>query len=642
MKSHTSLYKFVLFVQFLLFCLSFLALQAQNPFVTHIYTADPTARVFDGKLYVYPSHDVSVCHEEQGSNGFCMPDYHIFSTEDMVNWTDHGMAIDQNDVPWGEKDMYGMWAPDCIEKDGKYYYYYPAIPKDKSAFRRIGVAISDSPTGPFKHVENYIDGVKGIDPGVFIDDDGKGYLYFGGGKGIGALKAAPLKDNMVEINAPPIAVEGIHPDGYREASFLFKKNGIYYFTYARAGENNYEIEYGISDNPLGPFEYKGVIMPNIGNGTNHHSIVEYKGDWYIFYHYWSLSGNNRLRSIRADKITFNPDGTIEPKEATLRGIGAPKAGDIIEIDRYNEIKGVQVHPVKGNQPRGFQVDFIKDGGYVRFDRVDFGEGQLKNLFVRAANGNTAKGTMELHIDSPEGPLLATVEIKPTGSWESWETFTSKFTNQATGIHDIYTVFRGGEAHVANVNWIKFSSAAVPGSALERPYEKAGAPVDPPKNKLVRILTEEEKKIQEALKKKGIPIDQRITLRSDNGQYISVRFDEENAPLKVNQQQARKWEQFRPIAVSKDKIALKAMANLHFVSVRSQEKNTPLLSFHKGTPETSELFSWEQINDTQIALKTPDGRWVSVDDSNPEHPLTTVKKKKPSANELFTIAVLEDK
>lgn len=156
-----------------------LALQtvvAQNPLVTDIFTADPTARVFDGKLYLYPSHDI-IPKEGVEAPRFCMPDYHIYSLENGNTWKDYGVILDQNEVPWGKKDSNGMWAPDCIKKGDLYYYYYPAEPADKSSFRRIGVGVSKNPTGSFKWEKNYMAQVSGIDPGLLLDDDNKAYLY---------------------------------------------------------------------------------------------------------------------------------------------------------------------------------------------------------------------------------------------------------------------------------------------------------------------------------------------------------------------------------------------------------------------------------------------------------------------------------
>ncbi len=427
---------------------------AQNPLVTHMYTADPTARVFNNTLYVYPSHDVEGCTEEQGSNGFCMPDYHIFSTTDLVNYKDHGRVLDQNEVPWGAKDKFGMWAPDCIENGGKYYYYFPGIPKDKSSFRRIGVGVSDSPTGPFKWEENYISEVHGIDPNPFVDDNGKVYLYYGGGKGTGALKVIELKNNMIEPKGKPKVIEGIPEYGYREASFMFKRNGIYYFTWARVNQNNYELEYGTSDNPLGPFKFQGVIMPNIGNGTNHHSIVNYKGKWYVFYHYWSISDNNRLRSMRAEEIEFNKDGNIVPKEATLRGIGMPKAGDLIHLDRYNNLVNAKVGLIKDQPVKSWQITHVKAYGWVQFNSVLFEKGK-QNTFTARVSSGTNGGQLELHIDNPKGPLLAKIEVKNTGGWDSWKELSVPFIGKTKGVKDIYATFKGNNGYLYNIDWIKF-------------------------------------------------------------------------------------------------------------------------------------------------------------------------------------------
>ncbi|MEM9338563.1 MAG: family 43 glycosylhydrolase [Bacteroidota bacterium] len=225
---------------------------AQNPLVTHRYTADPTARVFEGKLYIYPSTD-AVPPPGIEAPAFCMPGYHVFSLENGITIKDHGRILDQNEVPWGEKDQYAMWAPDCIKKGDTYYYYFPDKAKNDQAFRRIGVGTSKSPTGPFMWEKNFIEGVSGIDPGLFLDEDGKAYLYFGGGK---ELFVAPLKENMKEIAAEPQKIEGL-PAGYKEGSFTFKKDGVYFFTFAHVfPQEGYTIGYATCDNPFGPLKYR--------------------------------------------------------------------------------------------------------------------------------------------------------------------------------------------------------------------------------------------------------------------------------------------------------------------------------------------------------------------------------------------------
>ena len=252
-------------------------IQAQNPIITGQFTADPTARVFEGKLYLYPSHDIP-SPIERLKEWFCMADYHVFSSENLVDWTDHGMILSQENVPWVDSESYSMWAPDCVYKDGKYYFYFPASPKGKKGFN-VGVAIADKPYGPFKPLPEPIKGVGGIDPCVLLDTDGQAYLYWSGR----GLNVAKLKDNMTELASEPVLVADVE-DGFKEGPFAFKHNGKYYLTYPWVKDKTECLAYAMSDNPMGPFEYKGIIMEQSPTGcwTNHHSLVEYKGQWYLF------------------------------------------------------------------------------------------------------------------------------------------------------------------------------------------------------------------------------------------------------------------------------------------------------------------------------------------------------------------------
>lgn len=423
--------------------------KAQNPLVTHSFHADPTARVFDGKLYVYPSTDI-VPPEGIEAPRFCMPSYNIFSSENGSAWQNHGTILDQNEVPWGKKNAYGMWAPDCIKKGDKYYYYYPGVPKDGSTFRRIGVGVSDSPTGPFKWEKNYIEGVSGIDPGLFVDDD-QAYLFFGGGK---ELFVAPLKNNMKEIAAPPTTVTAL-PSGYKEGSFVFKRNGIYYFTFAHVfTDEGYTIGYATSDSPMGPYTYRGKIMDNISNGTNHHSVVEYNGQWILFYHWWDVSGFNKLRSMRADYMHFKEDGTIKKVKPTLRGIGTPTIGDTLQIDRYSDIRSAEITFVGGYEPAGWMVYNTKPQGFVRFDRVDFGDGKARKVLARIACGQRV-GSFEVRLDSPKGQLIAEFPVTHTGSWNHWKTVEAEVIEPVKGIHDLVVVFKAewGLEKIVNLNWL---------------------------------------------------------------------------------------------------------------------------------------------------------------------------------------------
>lgn len=338
----------------------------QNPFITHIYTADPTARVFNDTLYVYPSHDIQ-CEPGFGENGFCMEDYHVFSTTDFGEWTDHGVILTQEDAAWIMPESYSMWAPDCIEKDGKYYFYFPAKPKDGTAFMRVGIAVADHPTGPFTVRQSYLPTVKGIDPGLFVDDDGTPYLYFAGG---GTLQVVKLREDMMGLASPVQNVIHLPSEGYKEGPFLFKRDSIYYFTFPHAPFGSEEIAYAMGSSPTGPFTYKGKIMDRWTDGcwTNHHSIVEYKGLWYMFYHHHDLSGDQTLRSIRVDRLFFNEDGTIRKVVPTREGVSSDSL-DPVRVE-FRIWDSYAQEPIEGARVRFGEWEALTDQeGWVVFEEL---------------------------------------------------------------------------------------------------------------------------------------------------------------------------------------------------------------------------------------------------------------------------------
>ena len=307
-----------------LFVFSFVLSNGQNPFITDLYTADPSAHVFNGRVYVYPSHD------RDSSVTFDMFDYHVFSSENMADWTDHGMALSLDDVSWASEKA---WAPDCNFYKGKYYFYFPT---DRSY---IGVAVSDSPTGPFtdpigkplvsKDSPNVKNTRDFIDPTLFVDDDGTPYLLFGQLD----INVVKLNEDMVSYSGEVIQIEGAKD--FFEAVWVHKYKGKYYLSYSTWGEkggSGPQIVYAISDNILGPYEYKGVILDEVNSGTNHHSIVEYEGQWYLFYHTSDLFLNNTSadspdmkykpfrRSICVDYLYYNDDGSIQKVVPTKTGV----------------------------------------------------------------------------------------------------------------------------------------------------------------------------------------------------------------------------------------------------------------------------------------------------------------------------------
>ena len=261
-----------------------------NPFITELYLADPSAHVWsDGRLYVYPSHDVA---PPRGCD--LMDGYHVFSTTDMVNWTDHGEFLHSRDVAWGRPEGGFMWAPDAAYRNGKYYYYFPhPSGTDWNNTWKVGVGVSDKPTMENLKLLGYLEGLGDafsmIDPCVFTDDDGQAYFYYGGG---GRMIGVKLKDNMTEIDGEPVPMKG---------PWVFKNNGKYYLMYADnhqepglGGRN--QLRYCWSDSPLGPWEYKGIILKPTDCDTSHGSIVKYKGQWYLFYHNCNISHMGNLRS----------------------------------------------------------------------------------------------------------------------------------------------------------------------------------------------------------------------------------------------------------------------------------------------------------------------------------------------------------
>lgn len=420
-------------------------IQAQNPIITGQFTADPTARVFEGKLYLYPSHDIP-SPIERLKEWFCMADYHVFSSENLVDWTDHGMILSQENVPWVDSESYSMWAPDCVYKDGKYYFYFPASPKGKKGFN-VGVAIADKPYGPFKPLPDPIKGVGGIDPCVLLDTDGQAYLYWSGR----GLNVAKLKDNMTELASEPVLVADVE-DGFKEGPFAFKHNGKYYLTYPWVKDKTECLAYAMSDNPMGPFEYKGIIMEQSPTGcwTNHHSLVEYKGQWYLFYHHNDYSPEfDKNRSVRVDSLTFNPDGTIQLVTPTLRGVGITDAGKAIQLDRYSAIsqEGASIDYInQANKFDGWKVLFNHKDAWVSYNRVDFGNQEWQKVDARVLS--SAGGTLGVYANEK---MIAEIEVPASVS--EWKTLSVPVEVAQAGIQDLRVFLVKGND--VQLDWIRF-------------------------------------------------------------------------------------------------------------------------------------------------------------------------------------------
>ena len=325
--------------------LSLAAMGQSKPLVSHMFTADPSAHLFQGQIYIYPSHDIDagVKEDDLGSH-FAMRDYHVLSQKTPASpVVDHGVALKLEDVAWASKML---WAPDAAESKGTYYLYFPA--KDKEGVFRIGVASASKPEGPFKAEKEYMKGSFSIDPCVFKDKDGSYYLYFGGiwggqlqrwksgsygatdesqpANGQPALmaKVARLDANMKQMAEAPRNVQILDAQGkillsedhdrrFFEAAFVHQYQGKYYFSYSTGDTHN--IAYATGTSPYGPFTYQGVILKPVKGWTNHHSIVEQNGKWYLYYHDVEISGKTHLRNIKVTELKYRPDGSIDTIDA---------------------------------------------------------------------------------------------------------------------------------------------------------------------------------------------------------------------------------------------------------------------------------------------------------------------------------------
>ncbi|HLV65967.1 MAG TPA: glycoside hydrolase family 43 protein [Polyangiaceae bacterium] len=427
---------------------------ARNPIVSHVFTADPAARVFEGRVYVYTSHDLD------DQMNYDMYDYHAFSSTDLVNWQDHGVVLDAANISWTDR----LYAPDCCHSPttGKYYLYFP------NGGSGIGVAVSDSPAGPFEDalgkplIDSNTPGVQDVDwifdPACFVDDDGQAYLYFGGGPedtGDNA-RVIRLNDDMISL-ADPTATTIPAPDFF-EASYMHKRDGKYYFSYSTTFKNHAaEIDYLVSDNPMTGFEHAGTILPNpSGNNgnNNHHSIVEYAGNWYIFYHNRVLSNRDGFsdyqRSITLDTLTYDEQGNIlklSAEGSPVAQLESVPAFSRVEAEMMADQRGVEVDFVRvGGERAGVAVIDLNDGDWIGYSQVDFGAGATA-FHARVASGHAEGGTIELHVGGCEGftetpgELAGTCAVETTGGFQAWTDVTCDVTIPS-GVHDLCLRFAG--------------------------------------------------------------------------------------------------------------------------------------------------------------------------------------------------------
>ena len=418
-------------------------IQAQKPFVQTNYTADPAPMVYNDRMYVYTSHD------EDNSTWFTMDDWRVYSTNDMVNWTDHGAILHYTHFTWARSDA---WAPQCIERNGKFYMYVPLTSKENNR-SAIGVAVANTPLGPFydplgKPLAQTDWG--DIDPTVFIDDDGQAYLYWGNPD----CYYVKLNEDMIslegEIVKVPMTEESFarregnerRPTTYEEGPWLYKKDKLYYLFWA-GGPLPEHLGYSTSKSPIGPWKYGGVIMNKIkGSFTNHPGVIDFRGKTYLFYHSGTLPGGGGFnRSVCVQELPFNKDGSIPLLDSTT-GISQPLA----TINPYvkNEAEtiawseGVKAHQ---NDLVGVFITATRDSAYTVVRNVDFRSHGATRFYANVGTTHNSDIAIEVRLGAVDGKLLTSQNIRRTGGSDRWRIIEAKI-EKITGTHDLYFIFRG--------------------------------------------------------------------------------------------------------------------------------------------------------------------------------------------------------
>lgn len=419
---------------------------SQNPIVQTMYTADPAPMVYNDRVYLYTSHD------EDNATWFTMDDWKLYSTQDMVNWTDHGVIMSYKDFEWASGDA---WAPQCIERDGKFYLYVPMTARTNGR-PAIGVAVGDSPYGPFYDPigEPLVQTDWGdIDPTVFIDEDGQAYLYWGNPK----LYYVKLNEDMISCKGDIVAVPMIEasfgkrendegrPTLYEEGPWLYKRNNLYYLFWP-GGPLPEFIGYSTSNSPEGPWKYGGVVMSRDGGVfTNHPGVIDFKGKTYFFYHNGALPGGGGFnRSVCVEELVFNKDGSISQLSMT-DGI---KKG-ITTINPYVKNEAETIAWSEGfkssqNKEVGVFVTAQQDGAFIKVRDVDFRETGANKFIARIGTTHNAPVSMEVRLDKKDGLLLGTIKVPRTGGNNRWQIIETDIPH-TIDVHDLYFVVKGSPA-----------------------------------------------------------------------------------------------------------------------------------------------------------------------------------------------------
>ncbi len=433
---------------------------AQDPIIQTKYTADPAPLVYNDTVYLYAGHDEADPNIEDRRRGFFMRDWLLYTSTDMVNWTEHGAVVDLYNFKWADPTITGRggfkngaWAPQCIERNGKFYFYGTV------EGRGIGVVVANSPYGPFVDpIGKPLIGPEynSIDPTVFIDDDGQAYIYWGNPN----LWYAKLNEDMVSLAGPITKDANIRkiedqpdPYHYQEGPWVYKRNGNYYCAYATTCCPE-GMGYAMAKSPVGPWEFKGYIMkPDRRSDGNHPGIIDYKGKTYVFGFNYKLNyaltdRKYERRSVCVTEMQYNPDGTIQElpwwyEGTPIKAVENLKPYRRVEAETIAWSEGLQTDR---NYKVGVYVTSVHDGDYIKVRSVDFKKG-AKQFAISAMP--LQGGKIEIRVGSREGTLLGTCNITPSPQ-NDWQTFTTP-VNKVKGIHDLYLIFKGGEGELFNLD-----------------------------------------------------------------------------------------------------------------------------------------------------------------------------------------------
>ena len=435
---------------------------AQNPIVQTCYTADPAPMVYGDRFYIYIDRD-------EGPDYYNMNEWRVYSSADMVNWTDHGAQLPLTAFSWAKAGT--AWAAQCIERYSKFYWYV-CCTDTESNINAIGVAVSDSPTGPFKDAlgKPMISGGWGyIDPTVFIDDDGQAYIYWGN-PGLFCVKVnedmISYSGDIVEVEqtvegfgGPKEPKEGVqYKDLYEEGPWFYKRGGKYYLLYAAGGVPEH-ISYSMSDSPTGPWKYMGKIMPlqDTNSFTNHCGVVDFKGKSYFAYHTgWLPGGGGFTRSVCIEEFKYNEDGTIPTIMATKEGV-APVGtlNPYLKTEAETMAWGLGLKTGQDSNT-GVYVTSIRNGGRLKVREVDFGNIGA-GIFTASVASGSKGGMVELRLDMPDGELIGTLSVSYTGGWTQWKEESTNIIGSVTGKHDLWFVFKGdGAEELFNMDYWQFA------------------------------------------------------------------------------------------------------------------------------------------------------------------------------------------